>query len=71
MDDTADVRRRMIRLEEKMDAHHAATDIRMSSIERGQFIMEQRMSAMVERQSKMEELLHRALLILETWQQGA
>jgi hypothetical protein len=59
--DVADVRRRMARLVE--DIHELKR--RFASLELAFDIQVQRMDAMVERQSKQEELLHRVLLLTE------
>ena len=66
--DVADVRRRMVSLLERFDGlldRLENIDAGVGRLERRMNGLEVRMDAMVERQSKQEELLHRALLLLE------
>ena len=66
--DVADVRRRMIGLTDRFEGVEGkitllSDDVRR--LERRMHTLEVRMDAMVERQSKQEELLHRVLLLTE------
>jgi predicted nucleic acid-binding Zn-ribbon protein len=66
--DVADVRRRMVALTDRFEGVEnkitlLSDDVRR--IERRMHTLEARMDAMVERQSKQEELLHRVLLLTE------
>jgi len=66
--DIADVRRRIGSLLERHDGlldRLENIDVGVGRLERRMNGLEARMDAMVERQSKQEELLHRALLLLE------
>ena len=66
--DVADVRRRIVSLLERHDGlldRLENIDVGVGRLERRMNGLEVRMDAMVERQSKQEELLHRALLLLE------
>ena len=66
--DVADVRRRIVSLLERHDGlldRLENIDGGVGRLERRMNGLEVRMDAMVERQSKQEELLHRALLLLE------
>jgi hypothetical protein len=66
--DVADVRRRIVSLLERHGGlldRLENIDVGVGRLERRMNGLEVRMDAMVERQSKQEELLHRALLLLE------
>ena len=72
--DFADVRRRMIAVEEHLEsfdkritARFGELDSRMTSVERRLTTVEQRLDAVVERISNLEGLHHRALYFLEKW----
>ena len=66
--DIADLRRWIVSLLERHDGlldRLENIDVGVGRLERRMNGLEGRMDAMVERQSKQEELLHRALLLLE------
>ena len=66
--DTADIRRRMIRVEERLDGVVRQIDgvVRdVQDVRRAQSVLEERMSAMVDRQSKLEHTTARTLFLMQ------
>jgi predicted nucleic acid-binding Zn-ribbon protein len=66
--DTADIRRRMTRLEDRftgLEDRFSGLERRMDTLERGLTTLETRMDALVERQSKLEITAARTLFLLQ------